>query len=64
MPKRSSPLSYDPSNLTRSEVEQVIYNIQHAKNYNSPYHRAIADSDPLRAADALALMHDLLATRA
>lgn len=63
MAKRTSPLSYDPSNLTRSEIEQVIYNIQHTKNYNSPYHRAIVDSDPIRAADALALMNDLLATR-
>ena len=60
MAKRSALLNYDPSNLTKAEIEQVIYNIERAPYVGTEYNYGIVDSDPARAAEVLALMQGLL----
>ena len=62
MPKRTALLNYDPSNLSRAEIEQVIYNIERAPYVGTEHHYGIVDSDPARAAEVLALMQGLLAS--
>jgi len=56
MPK-STGLSYDPSNLTISELEQVIYNIEH------PPMNGIVESDPGKAAHVHSLVSGILAAK-
>lgn len=63
MAKRSSLLNYDPSNLSRPEIEQVIYNIERAPYIGTEYNYGIVDRDPARAAEVLALMESLLAAK-
>lgn len=63
MAKRTSLLNYDPSSLTKSELEQVIYNIERAPYVGTEHHYGIVDSDPARAGEVLALMQGLLAAK-
>jgi hypothetical protein len=58
MSKKSiGELSYDPSNLTSSELEQVIYNIEH------PHKNGIVESDPGKAAAVHSLISGLLSAK-